>query len=98
MRTMKKPLIATALLSTILLAACVPEDSAPPPVDMDPNACGASEYQELVGKNRSTLSALTFDSPVRILEPGGIMTADYSNGRLNISVNERGTITRVYCG
>ncbi|MCQ8186612.1 I78 family peptidase inhibitor [Parvularcula maris] len=99
-------------LSILLLASCActpaPEEEEPPaelaeeepgnligpPVTGD---CGAEGYQGFVG---SPLAAVTYPSDLkpRIIEPGQAYTMEYDPERMNIQVDEEGTITRVYCG
>lgn len=80
------------LLAAVLLAACVP---ASPP---DADACGASGMQDLVGQDRSVLAAMTLPMGTRVIAPGMAITEDYSAQRLNLDLDARGRITRVWCG
>ncbi|MEO1014985.1 MAG: I78 family peptidase inhibitor [Pseudomonadota bacterium] len=63
----------------------------------DPDACGASRYESLIGTNIAAVT-LPEGRKVRVLKPGAIATMDYSPNRLNIHVDEDGVITRVRCG
>lgn len=81
-----------ALLLPIAFAACVDE---PVPIA---GACGASGLQDLVGQSETVLQTMTFNVPVRIIHPGTAVTMDYRDDRLNIEINEAGTISRVACG
>ncbi len=63
----------------------------------DPDACGASDYQALIGSNIAAADLPT-DMNVRILRPGAIATMDYRPDRLNVLLDEDGVITRVRCG
>jgi hypothetical protein len=74
------------------LAGCVVADE---PV---PDACGASGMQDLVGKGKDVLAAMTFPQGTRVIEPGMAITEDYRTERLNIDLNEAGRIVRVWCG
>lgn len=80
------PVVGLAVLS-----ACGPA------VDEPAETCGAAGHQSLVG---SQLAAVTLpaDLDARIIGPDTMVTQDYRPGRLNIAVDESGTITRVYCG
>ena len=91
-----RPLVLCAALSPLVLAACVTE--ATPPTDPMAASCGADGLQGLVGQHRSVLAAMTFRSPVRVIEPGMAVTMDFSPSRLNIELDATGRITRVYCG
>lgn len=40
---------------------------------------------------------MRFDRPTRIIRPGMAVTMDYSPDRVNIEIDESGTITGVRC-
>jgi hypothetical protein len=92
--TMTRLTLPALMLCATALAACVEGESPMPTED----ACGASMMGDLVGQNRSVLETMKFAGPVRIIEPGMAVTMDYIETRLNIELNEAGTITRVSCG
>ncbi len=96
------PLIAIAAL-----AAC-----ATPPVEVaDPNVpppaplgrCDATKAQRLIGQpatpalidsaRRESAAALT-----RLIKPGTMVTMDYRQDRLNVTVDEQNRITAIRCG
>lgn len=79
----------------LLLAACVTEGGpgAGPTGD-----CGAAGLQQLVGQPASTLETMRFSQQLRVINPGQMVTMDYSEDRLNIAIDELGRISRVYCG
>ena len=81
-----------ALLLPFAFAACV-EKAAPPG-----GTCGAPALQDLVGQSETVLQTMKFGSPMRIIHPGMAVTMDYREDRLNIEINEAGTIFRVTCG
>lgn len=84
------PLIAAALL-----AGCI---ETPGIID-DPDACGASGLQGLVGQRDGVLTEMTFPAErVRVIRPGMAVTMDYSPVRLNIEIGTDGRIARLYCG
>ncbi|GGY41950.1 I78 family peptidase inhibitor [Parvularcula lutaonensis] len=60
-------------------------------------SCPAKDYQGFVGKN---LAAVIYpaDLKVRIIEPGMMVTMEYIADRMNIHVDEDGTITKIVCG
>lgn len=92
--------LSLACLATVgLLAACTEAPpNAPPPAMENPDACGASGLQDLVGQPSSVLAAMTFAQPMRLLRPGMAVTMDYSAERLNIELDDKDIITRVACG
>jgi hypothetical protein len=86
------------LAMTVATAACVPEGPQPPMGPSNPDACGASALSGLVGQDRKVLETMKFGTNTRIIEPGMAVTMDYSESRLNISIDEAGKIDRVTCG
>ena len=86
---MRAPLIASALL---LVACQAPVES---PTE---DACGASDFQHLVGQSALAAEGLTVPGPVRVFRTGQPITMDYRAERLNVEVDGRGRIIRVFCG
>ena len=84
------------LCAPLLLAACVMEPM--PPVDPGPDACGASELQDLVGRPGVVLDGMRFSQDVRVIQYGMAVTMDYNADRLNIWLDRRDVIERVTCG
>ncbi len=81
-----------ALLLPFAFAACV-DETVP-----TAGTCGAPALQDLVGQSETVLQTMKFGSPVRIIHPGMAVTMDYREDRLNIEIDEAGTIFRVACG
>lgn len=77
----------------LALAGCVA-----PPEPPGQNACGADGMQDLLGKDRGALAAMTLPAGTRVITPGMAVTEDYSAARLNIDLDARGRITGVWCG
>ena len=91
-----------ALPLILLLAGCVEETEAPgaalpalPPVAED--TCGANDYASLIG---SPLAAVTLPADLndRVIEPDSAVTMDFAPDRLNIYLDEAGTIISLSCG
>lgn len=82
--------IALALAG--VLGACVPV------AEPDRNACGAAGMQGLVGQSRDVLAAMTLPAGTRVIAPGMAITEDYRPDRLNIDLDEKDRIVRVWCG
>ncbi len=76
-----------------LLLACGP-DEAKKPAD----SCGADALQSLIGQPKARLETMRFAQPIRIIGPGQPITKDYRLERLNIDYNEKGAISRLWCG
>lgn len=90
---MKHALVAI-VVAPLLLAGCV----ATSPVPADPaDACGAAELQYLVGKPGVLLDGMRFSQEVRVIQPDTAVTMDYRADRLNILLDRRDVIERVYC-
>lgn len=90
------PLFAIAALG---LAAC----DLPPPADPAPDPglegnCGAAEIQGMVGQRVSALGGMSFPGPVRVIRPGDVVTMDFNPDRLNVELDRRERITRLFCG
>ncbi|MGR3659754.1 MAG: I78 family peptidase inhibitor [Paracoccaceae bacterium] len=89
-----KPFAAALLLS--FPTACQSTDKV---VNLGgPDACGAQALQYLIGQDKSVVQTLQFSDPVRVLNPGDIMTMDFNPHRLNIMLDNAGIITEVRCG
>jgi Peptidase inhibitor I78 family len=88
-----KHLSAVLLCAPLLLAACV--EPMPPTAGSD--ECGASELQYLVGQPGVVLDGMRFSQEVRVIQPGMAVTMDYRADRLNILLDDRDVIERVYC-
>ena len=54
---MKTILMLTAFASAVALSACAPTQDNAPGGEPTPVACKAGDYQEYVGRNRSTIPA-----------------------------------------
>jgi hypothetical protein len=85
----------------LALAACQPAQDprflGPPEQAPGVDACGAAELADMVGEPKSILAAMKFAVPVRVIEPGSAVTADYVASRLNFEIAEDGTIAKIAC-
>jgi Peptidase inhibitor I78 family len=93
-------------LALLMLAACQPKtdprylgppDQARPDQPRGVDACGAAELQDMVGDPKSILAVMKFAVPVRVIEPGMAVTADFSANRLNFEIDADGNIARISC-
>ncbi len=84
------------VLALAALTACT--QIPPDPPTGESLACGASPDSNLVGQSVDILAAMTFPAPMRVIKPGMAITMDYNPKRLNIDVDDKGIITRVWCG
>ncbi|WP_099827826.1 I78 family peptidase inhibitor [Oceaniglobus indicus] len=90
-----QPLIKFSALGALFAAvtACVPAESTPP----QPDTCGAEAYGHLVGSDIAGVS-LPSGPDIRILGPDSAMTLDYIETRTNFTLDDKGRITRIFCG
>ena len=89
-----KQLSMIAMAAGLVLTACAP---APPQMFDATPRCGAEDLQDLIGQDATVLEEMTLGRAVRVVHPGMVFTADYSPERLNIAIDEKGIITRVWC-
>lgn len=94
MHLMKKIACVAVLLA---LAGCQSATHKSANVD-DEDRCGASDYQQYVGKPLSAISTLRFEQPVRAIPYNSAVTMDFNLNRLNFLGDKQDKITRVYCG
>lgn len=80
-----------APLMLLALAAC--QEEGP-----DLTACGADALQELVDKTPEMMGMLELPASTRMLGPDTAATTDHIPDRLNITYDEEGVVTRVWCG
>lgn len=97
---MKTILMLTAFAGAVALSACAPTQEAGAGGEPTPVACKAGDYQEYVGRNRSTIPA---DAPrgriFRVLCSSCAATMDYRDNRVNFTYDDKTEIvTRVSCG
>lgn len=96
---MKKKLAVFA--AAALLAGCqsaAHKGAASGPTDPEMDRCGASDYQQYVGKPLSAIDGLRFEHPVRAIPYNSAVTMDFNLNRLNFMGDNQNKITRVYCG
>ena len=88
-----------ALILSLTLAACETVVPQPKP-RISEDSCGAKDMQYLVGQSVDVLAAMTFPAsrPMRIIRPGMAVTMDYSPERLNMDIDKKNRIARIWCG
>jgi hypothetical protein len=82
----------TAVVLAMVLGGCVAA------TEPEPMACGADGMQGLVGQDKAVFAAMTLPMGTRIIPPGTAITEDYSPSRLNVDLDDKGRISRVWCG
>ncbi|WP_338561507.1 I78 family peptidase inhibitor [Erwinia sp. E_sp_B01_3] len=90
--------IITALVTLSGCQTATKNGGASAPVDPEMDRCGASHYQQYVGKPMSSVDNARFDHPVRAIPYNSAVTMDFNLNRLNFMGDAQGNITRAYCG
>lgn len=84
-----------------LLASCTSrfDDPAISPLSVSTaDACHASSYEYLTGRDATALERVYILGPVRVIRPGDAVTRDLRPARLNFQTGDDGRIARVFCG
>lgn len=66
--------------------------------EREPDVCGASAFQDLVGQPAEAAANLPTDKPVRVIPFGAIVTQEYIPNRINVRLDPEGIIARIDCG
>lgn len=82
--------LALGLLAALLFAGCQNDE----PVSDD--TCGAASYSALIGQDAA--AAEDVRAPRRIYTEGDAVTMDFNPDRVNVVLDEGGTIISVECG
>lgn len=98
---MKTMLMLTAFASAVALSACAPMQESAPAAggEAAPVTCKASDYQEYVGRNRSTIPTAPAGRIFRVLCSTCAATMDYRDNRVTFTYDDKtNVVTRVSCG
>ena len=99
---MKTILMLTAFAGAVALSACAPSMTptpSTPSVEPTPVTCKAGDYQEYVGRNRSTIPAAPAGRIFRVLCSTCAATMDYRDNRVTFTYDDKtNVVTRVSCG
>ena len=96
---MKRFTLLFSLLSCMLLSACSHSDQAAAPHYLpDDDMCNASQFQNYVGKPLTAVDDLQLEQPIRAIPAYASVSMDFILRRINFLADDKGTITRVYCG
>lgn len=108
MRGVHRPWSGLAWVAALLLPACAPPSPQAPTVVAEAmpraaGACNAEPAQGAVGQPASpqraeTARQLAGAQTVRVIGHDDMVTKEYDTSRLNLQLDERGRVVRVYCG
>lgn len=91
----------TLILSAAALQACtltLPQPIRDPIPQPDLSSCGATGLDGLVGSPVTLLPTSGAWTTLRVIKPGQMVTMDFSPTRLNVRVDDAGTILALTCG
>ncbi|RFS93243.1 I78 family peptidase inhibitor [Serratia marcescens] len=92
-----KTLLLTALLALSACSSSSEQGGGAQVADAD-DTCGASQYQNYVGKPMTSLEGVRIESKVRAIPYNSAVTMDFNLRRLNFLGDSNDKIIRVYCG
>ncbi|MFK0299467.1 hemolysin [Brevundimonas sp. NPDC090276] len=98
---MKTIVMLAAFAGAVALSACAPSQPTPstPSIEPTPVTCKAGDYQEYVGRNRSTIPAAPAGRIFRVLCSSCAATMDYRDNRVTFTYDDKtDLVTRVSCG
>ena len=96
--------LALFLGTGLVLGACNATAPEPPPeIDMprtgtDMESCGAAGFEGWIGQGWDETKVAQAGSKLRVITPGMAVTADYNPERLNVELDDSGTISALSCG
>lgn len=90
--------VVTALMALSGCQSAGNKSTASAAVDPEMDRCGASQYQQYVGKPLSSITDVRFEGPVRAIPYNSAVTMDFNLTRLNFMGDQQQKITSVYCG
>lgn len=93
-----KVAVITALLALTGCQSAGDKSASAPSLDPEMDKCGASQYQQYVGKPLSAVESLRFDHAVRAIPYNSAVTMDFNLNRINFMGDKQGAISKVYCG
>lgn len=93
-----KALVASGFLLLTACQSATQTDTAVRMPDAQADSCGASQYQNFVGKPLSAIDNQRFTQKVRAIPYNSAVTMDFNFTRLNFMADKSGNISRVYCG
>ena len=86
--------ILCVLAVGVFVTACV--GPRPLPLTPGPDTCGAANWQQLIGQPRAAADAVP--QPKRVYHITDAVTQDFREDRINVVLDDSGTIGAVTCG
>ncbi len=81
-----------------LLAACQAEETGTPVIrPVEGKECQAADYESWVGQTVDSLG-IEAGRKLRIIPPGTAVTMDFWSDRVNVDLDDKGVVIRVWCG
>ncbi len=74
------------------------EDVTPGLNEVEPDLCHAADFAQYLGQPASVLQGVPIGRAYRVVPHGGIITQEYSAGRVNFWLGRSGDIARIGCG
>ncbi|GME36313.1 hypothetical protein CRM79_10170 [Pantoea agglomerans] len=93
-----KGLLVVGLFTLTACQSASKPDTASMPQDPEADRCGASQFQNYVGKPLTVLQGQHFEQQVRPIPYNSAVTMDFNLNRLNFLADKNGNISSVYCG
>lgn len=84
----------SVLVCALALTAC--GTPRPLPITPGPDTCNASQYQNLLGQPREAAQAVP--QPKRVYHITDAVTQDHRPDRINVVLDDSGTIGAITCG
>ncbi|MBT8498569.1 MULTISPECIES: I78 family peptidase inhibitor [Pantoea] len=93
-----KGLLVMGLFALTACQSASKPDTASVAQDPEADRCGASQFQNYVGKPLTALQGQHFEQKVRAIPYNSAVTMDFNLNRLNFLADKNGNISSVYCG
>lgn len=91
---MKDAVVLMAVIGAVVLVSCGPRQVIRP--SAGPDTCKAARYQNLVGQD--PIAAAGLPNPKRVYHITDPVTQDYRPERINVVLDDSGTIGAISCG
>lgn len=99
--TQRAERLVLLLCTGLLLWACTtaPEpDIEMPTTDELLKSCGGEDFEGWIGQTWNETKVALAGPNLRLITPGMAVTMDYNPQRLNVELDDSGTISALFCG